>query len=227
VNYLLLRSMAQAYYGPDSLGHFALASTDYCHFTSPIRRYPDLVNHRALNVYLRTEAGVPLSRVEADVLPETRLAELGQRTSAAERRAQLAERDAKALLLLSFMKDKVGQTFDGLITGVTSFGAFVQVRPHLAEGLVHVSDFGPERWEYDERAGVQVGRTSGCMVALGQPVRVQVISVDEFRQEMRLAPVGRLGVARGPRRRRHAPGGERRPNRGRSPKGRNSRRGRR
>jgi len=185
VNYLLLRCLEQAYYGPEEIGHFALASGDYCHFTSPIRRYPDLVVHRQLDALLR--GGDAL-------IDDNALIELGRRCSAAERRALQAERDAKAMLLLEFMKSKIGESFDGIIIGAVSIGVFVQIQPYLAEGLVRTADFGArERWHYDEEHARFVGTQSGKVVTIGQRVRVTVAGVDDVRQELDLVPAERSG----------------------------------
>jgi len=223
LNYLLLRCLSQAYYSPEPIGHYALASEHYCHFTSPIRRYADLVVHRLLEQMLHVRRG----RGRASAAPPhvDELAELGRSTSACERRAQQAERDAKKILLLDLMRRKVGQTFDGVISGVAPFGVFVQVRPYLAEGIVPLEDLGADAWEYDEDAGHFVGRRSGRVIAIGQPVRVRVEEVDEVRQELRLSPAEPLGVQRvappGREERRRGRG-----SRGRKPGVRRSRRGR-
>jgi ribonuclease R len=187
-SYTLLRAMPQACYSPAAEGHFALASEDYCHFTSPVRRYPDLTIHRLLDVIM-TPGGKPLTkRQEQAILTEEALVELGRRTSAAERRALQAERDAEKALLVNFMEDKIGQTFDGIVTGVMSFGAFVQIDPFLAEGLIRLGDFGPESWRFDRQAGVIYGLRTERVVHLGLAVRVRVAGVDVFSQELSLVP---------------------------------------
>ena len=198
VNYLLLRALPQAAYSPTHQGHFALASDDYCHFTSPIRRYPDLVNHRLLDAYLRRGPVRSRRRRAADVESQLDLAELGGHTSSTERRAERAERDAKKLLLLELMRSKLGETLTGIITGVTSFGVFVQVRPYLAEGLLRVGDFGPEVWHYDKTNSVFVARRGRRVVRLGQQLKVVVAAVDEFREELALVPAdsGPIGAVR-------------------------------
>ena len=201
VHYILLRSLPQASYDPGRVGHFALASRDYCHFTSPIRRYPDLTVHRLLDSVTTGPAGRARRRAD-DEAADLELAALGHETSAAERRAQQAARDANAALLALFMKGRVGEVCAGLITGVTSFGVFVQLRPYLAEGLMRVGDFGPDEWRYDREHALFTGRRSGRQVFVGQPVRVLVAAVDEFRNEIVLLPAdgGPIGVAgRSPR----------------------------
>jgi ribonuclease R len=198
VNYLLLRALPQAAYSPTHQGHFALASDDYCHFTSPIRRYPDLVSHRLLDAYLHHGPARSRRRRAADIESQLDLDELGRHTSSTERRAEQAERDAKKLLLLELMKSKLGETLTGIITGVTSFGVFVQVRPYLAEGLVRVGDFGPDVWRFDKTNGLFVGRGGRRVVRLGQQLEVVVAAVDEFREELVLGPAdgGPIGTPR-------------------------------
>lgn len=189
LNLLLLRSLAQAAYGPLHEGHYALASEHYCHFTSPIRRYPDLVIHRLFDHVLKAPR-----RRRAQPPPEQDLVALGRHTSGTERRAQDAERELRHLLLLSFMQGKLGEDLEGLITGVSSFGVFVQVRPYLAEGLIHVSELPRDEWAYDERFAQLRGSSSGRVIAIGQIVRVRVAAIDLQRQEMSLAPTGSVGV---------------------------------
>ena len=195
VNYVVLRALAQAVYSPSPLGHFALASDDYCHFTSPIRRYPDLTVHRLFDTLV---VGRPARRRAANksVSPDD-LTELGQAASAAERRAQQAERAAAASLFLLLMRDRVGEVFDGVVTGVLPFGAFVQLLPSLAEGLVRVSEFGRDDWLYDRRTGVFTGRRTRRTVHLGLPVRVRVAAVDLPRQELVLVPETPEALGRG------------------------------
>lgn len=201
VNYVLLRSMSQAVYSPALEGHFALASKHYTHFTSPIRRYADLTIHRLLDGYLRKRQGQPPPGGFPEPPSLVDLALLGKAISATERRSQLAERDAKSALLLQLMEKKIGETLDGVITSVTKYGAFVQIRPYLAEGLIRIGDLGDERWTYDDEAALLYGQRSGRVIALGQKVRVRIVAVDDVRQELLLAPDSRqpLGVARGGR----------------------------
>jgi ribonuclease R len=188
VNFLLLRCMSQACYSPSREGHFALASEHYCHFTSPIRRYPDLVVHRLLDSHLRGKLRRTKRQREAGLIPAFELAEIGRSASAAERRAQGAEREAKTALLLGLMRSRVGEALDGIIIGVASFGAFVQVCPFAAEGLVRVADFGPGKWHFDRQGEQSVGGRSRRVVRIGQAVRVVVAAVDERRLEMVLVP---------------------------------------
>ncbi|MFO0838100.1 MAG: VacB/RNase II family 3'-5' exoribonuclease [Phycisphaerae bacterium] len=196
VNFLILRSLAQAAYSPAGEGHFALASEHYCHFTSPIRRYADLTIHRLLDAHLRRRAS---RRARHSPPPALDLGQLGTHISFTERRAQEAEREVRTRLLLTFMRSKVGQVFDGVVSGVAPSGAFVQLKPMLAEGLVPIDALGRDRWEFDRRSGLLRGERSGRVVTIGQPVRVEVVAVDELEQEMTLAPEHgqSLGVAPG------------------------------
>ena len=195
VHLLLLRCMAQAVYGEAQEGHFALASETYCHFTSPIRRYPDVVVHRLLDRLIRSGAARNKGN---DSSAEVDLAELGRECSAGERRAQSAERLAQKMILLGLMADRQGEEFDGVITGVASFGIFIQLYPVLAEGVMRVEDFGAERWHFDPDNEHFVGERSNRMIGLGQPCRVAIASVDQHAQEMLLVPArdAALGVPR-------------------------------
>lgn len=194
VNYVLLRALSPACYSPADEGHFALASADYCHFTSPIRRYPDLTIHRLFDVLTSRASGHKRSAAASST---AELEELGVSTSAAERRAQQAEREATSVLLTLLMESKIGEVFDGVITGVASFGIFVQMTPCMAEGVVRASDFGPDDWHFDRQAGVLVGRRTRRVVHLGQTVRVRIVAVDPTRLEITLVPAdGLIGVPR-------------------------------
>ena len=192
IHYLLLRCLAQACYSASRGGHFALASEHYTHFTSPIRRYPDLVVHRLLGAHLRRG-----KRTEWPSQAE--LGELAVHCSMTERRSQDAEREARNLLLLELMKTRIGAELDGIVTGVTSVGAFVQVQPYLAEGLVHRAELGGERWEFDRELSSLTQRHSGRVIRIGQNVRVVVASVDDLRHELALLPAGPFGEAMDPK----------------------------
>ncbi len=175
VNYGLLRCMKQARYAAENFGHFGLASPCYCHFTSPIRRYPDLVIHRLLKAGLRR--GERSAARELEQIGKE-LSSVAEHTSSRERVAMEAERDIVDLKKLQFMQDKVGETFDGYITGVASFGCFVELQDIFVEGLVHLSTLHDDRYEHDERRHTLVGRRSGRQLRLGDVVRVTVVSVD-------------------------------------------------
>jgi ribonuclease R len=197
VSWVLLRALPQAFYSPSEEGHFALASRDYCHFTSPIRRYPDLSVHRLLELIVARQDGCHRQRRSGAVLSDAELVDLGRRTSSAERRALHAERAARQVLLLMLMKTKLGAILDGVITGLAPIGAFVRVMPYMAEGLIRLADFGADDWVYDARHGAVIGRKSRRVLTLGQSVRIQVVAVDEQRGDLVLRPADRhvIGAA--------------------------------
>jgi ribonuclease R len=181
VNYLLLRSFAPAEYSPaGDIGHYALASEHYCHFTSPIRRYPDINVHRTLDVLL--DGG------DFEGPDDDELAVIGRACTDAERRAEQAEREAQQWLLLELMAGKLGESFDALVTGVVPAGVFVQVQPHMAEGFIRVDDFGPDEWEFDQDGMRFIAAYAGRTLGLGQTCRVEVAAVDELRRELVLVP---------------------------------------
>lgn len=169
---VLLRSLKQAQYSPDNVGHFGLAHEHYAHFTSPIRRYPDLLVHRAIRHVL--EKG----RVNEFAYDHNRMVALGDHCSMTERRADEAVRDAEDWLKCEFMLDRVGEAFDGLITGVASFGFFVELQSIYAQGLVHVSSLANDYYHFDAPKHRLVGERSGQTFRLADPVRVRVVRVD-------------------------------------------------
>jgi ribonuclease R len=168
VNEVVLRSQSQAAYSPDNIGHFGLALPKYAHFTSPIRRYADLLVHRALITGLRLGAG---GLAEAEIAGFVDAAEHISRT---ERRAALAERDAIDRYLAAFMADKVGQSFAARVSGVTRFGIFITLADSGASGLVPVSSLGDDYWVHDETAQTLTGRHSQVVYRLAQTVTVRL-----------------------------------------------------
>ncbi|MBX6350742.1 MAG: ribonuclease R [Clostridia bacterium] len=179
ISQVMLRTMRQARYATEPLGHFGLAARWYTHFTSPIRRYPDLVIHRIAHEVL--EKG-QLSARRVGVLLRT-LPEVAAHASLMERRAMEAERESVTLKLLQFMKDRVGETIDGIVSGVTAFGVFVQL-PNLAEGLVHVSTLTDDYYKYHEKHYALIGERTGRRFRLGDRVRVKVARVDLQQRQM-------------------------------------------
>ena len=200
---MLLRSMQQAVYSPDNVGHFGLAYEAYAHFTSPIRRYPDLLTHRAIKAILlgkRYEPkGIDLSMLNTNVSNATRKQAakdkadgkarkdekdltiwdaLGVHCSANERRADEASRDVENWLKCYFMQDKLGESFTGIVAGVTTFGIFVQLDELYVEGLVHVTGLGEDYFQYDEARHVLRGERTGKTFGLTDRVTVQVAKVD-------------------------------------------------
>jgi ribonuclease R len=160
----LLRSMQQAVYQPKNIGHFGLAYEHYTHFTSPIRRYPDLLVHRCIKAILEKSTYRPSNSWE----------EMGKHCSANERRADEASREVENYLKCLYMKEHVGEIFTGKISGVVGFGVFVMLDELLVEGLVHVSDLGDDYFVYRPELHAMRGERSGKIFSLGQPVRIQV-----------------------------------------------------
>lgn len=180
VNFGLLRSMKQAEYSPENTGHYALAEEDYCHFTSPIRRYPDLTIHRLLNQVIHKK---PRSSP-----PVEELFQLGKHCSAMERRAERAERELIRIRLLRFMANHVGEEMEALITGVESFGLFCQGIEIPAEGMLHMSAFGADFPEFDPVARTLTGTRTRQVFRLGDRIRVVIASVDIDRRQLELQP---------------------------------------
>jgi len=198
----VVRSMPQAVYQPGNIGHFGLALEHYAHFTSPIRRYPDLVVHRGIRQVL--QGGDPQALVEwHGAFPV-----LGQDCSFRERRADEATRGAVAWLKCFYMQERVGEEFDGIVSGVVDFGLFVQLDGLQVDGLVHVTALGQDYFARDRSGFRLVGRSSGRVFKLGDRLRVRVVNVslDDRRVDFELA-----GTAGEPRRaRRPGPAGRRR-----------------
>ena len=177
VNNLLLRTMQRARYSPENVGHFGLAATFYTHFTSPIRRYPDLLVHRALAALLhkKKRAAGPAF---AD-LPQT-----GEFLSGRERAAVESEWEMTERLQVRFMADKVGESFDGVISGVTSFGLFVELLDHFISGAIEIAKLKGDFYHYDEKNHRLVGTNSNNIFQLGEMLRVKVASVDTQRRRI-------------------------------------------
>jgi ribonuclease R len=181
IAFLMLRTMQKARYDEQNLGHFGLAAKSYTHFTSPIRRYPDLVVHRTLRES-RTGA---MDQERKDELVDD-LPEIARHTSERERRADEAERELVQWKKVRFMADKVGDEFDGYITGVTAFGLFIELIEHFVEGLVHVSTMADDYYRFVERAHILRGENTGREYKLGDRVNVQVLKVDMDRRQVDL-----------------------------------------
>jgi len=175
IHYALLRSLKQAVYSPADDGHYALASDDYCHFTSPIRRYPDLTVHRLLGRWLEKR------KVAGD---ETELATLGLHCSKTERRAEAAERELVKLKLLVYMSERIGEELDAIITGVADYGFFAMAQRLPVEGMVHISTLTDDYYHYDEATHTLSGRRTKRHYQLGNKVRVSVVRVDLQRRQL-------------------------------------------
>jgi ribonuclease R len=179
VNEVILRTQSQAVYSPDNLGHFGLQLGRYAHFTSPIRRYADLLVHRALIAGLQLGAG--------GLTPEegARFAETATHISNTERRSMQAERDAVDRYLAAYLADHVGAVFHATISGVTRFGLFVELAETGANGLIPIRNIGPEFYRLDEAARALIGDRSGVVYRLGQGVQVKLAEADQLTGSLR------------------------------------------
>jgi ribonuclease R len=216
LNQLLLRAMMQAVYATENIGHYGLAAEHYLHFTSPIRRYPDLVVHRLLKEEWEVRQGRTPKRT-----PEPRIEELAVLSSERERAAMEAEREIAAFYAALFMKDKVGERFQGVVSAVVDFGLFVELERWFVEGLVKAEDLG-EGFELDPVLHALVA-PNGRAFRVGDKVEVEVVSASPARRRIELALVeegrallaepGSAGLLRGARPPRHGPGKAARPER--------------
>jgi ribonuclease R len=219
VHLAILKTMTSAEYSPQAIGHFALASDNYAHFTSPIRRYADLVIHRCFDAVLcrkqeargkkqegkrRSESGrireseltsgAPASRAGAGLMPDrlgmtpdyATLVNLGKHLSYTERRSADAERELRAVKVLQLLAEHVGDVIDGVVTGVTGFGVFVQSTRFLTEGMIRVSDLPDDFWQFDQHSGVLRGERTGRRVALGDRAKVQIVNVNVSARQLDL-----------------------------------------
>ncbi len=209
IAFLMLRTMQKARYAAENLGHFGLATASYTHFTSPIRRYPDLVVHRALRAVRRGELDDEAREDSAEDLPE-----VARHTSEMERRADDAERELLQWKKVKFMADKVGDEFEGYVTGVAAFGLFVQLVEHYVEGLVHISTMADDYYRFIDGAHLLRGENTRKVYRLGDKVSVQVIRVNMEVRQIDLALVEILERVRegesGPRRSKARPKHEKR-----------------
>ena len=197
---LMLRTMQKARYDALSLGHFGLAAEHYTHFTSPIRRYPDLVVHRSV----RESRRGAVTEARREELEET-LPDVARHTSEMERRADDAERELLQWKKVRFMADKVGDEYEGYITGVAPFGLFIELVEHYVEGLVHISSMADDYYRFLEQQHVLRGENTKKVYRLGDKVRVQVARVDMERRQVELGLVEILDTVRQEERRRGVP----------------------
>lgn len=193
IQVMLLRSMRQAIYSPDNEGHFGLALEEYAHFTSPIRRYPDLVLHRVIRYLLAKERGEATEKWTQDggyhyLLDE--LDQLGEECSTTERRADEATRDVSDWLKCEFMQDHVGDTFDAVIASVTNFGLFVRLNDLFIDGLVHISSLGSDYYQFDPMRQRLIGENTGQIYQVGNPVTVKVAAVNLDDRQIDLMMLG-------------------------------------
>jgi ribonuclease R len=195
INLVVLRSLEKAVYAPLHVGHYALASKSYCHFTSPIRRYADLLVHRALQYYLEGKTD-QARRATASM----DLVEIGRRITFTEQCAQDAEEDLKAVLILQMLTHRMADPIDGVVTGLTQFGVFVRCRKFGIEGLIKTADLGPDDWKYQAQSHCVEGQRTGVTIRLGQPMKVRVLSVNLPGRQLSVAPIEPLGQSQKKRR---------------------------
>ncbi|MHA6486727.1 ribonuclease R [Bacillus cabrialesii] len=194
ISTVMLRSMKQAKYDPQSLGHFGLSTEFYTHFTSPIRRYPDLIVHRLIRTYLiNGKVDEATQEKWAERLPD-----IAEHTSTMERRAVDAERETDDLKKAEYMLDKIGEEFDGMISSVTNFGMFVEL-PNTIEGLVHVSFMTDDYYRFDEQHFAMIGERTGNVYRIGDEITVKVVDVNKDERNIDFEIVGMKGSPRRPR----------------------------
>jgi len=181
VNLTVLRSLEKAQYSPLHIGHFALASSCYCHFTSPIRRYADLLVHRVLESYLRKRP--------SSMQQEQDLGEIGRHISFTEQRSEDAENELTTVLILQMLMNHIGDELDGVVTGLAGFGVFVQSRRFGVEGLIKMADLGADQWKYDMKTQSILGQRCGVSIHLGQAIRVRIVSVNVPARQLNVSPV--------------------------------------
>ncbi|KKB75316.1 MULTISPECIES: ribonuclease R [Bacillus] len=191
ISTVMLRSMKQAKYDPQSLGHFGLSTEFYTHFTSPIRRYPDLIVHRLIRTYLIQGKTDEATREKwAHLLPD-----IAEHTSNMERNAVDAERETDDLKKAEYMMDKIGEEFDGVISSVTNFGMFVEL-PNTIEGLVHVSFMTDDFYRFDEQHFAMIGERTGNVYRIGDEITVRVVDVNKEERNIDFEIVGMKGTRR-------------------------------
>lgn len=196
INLAVLRSLTRAEYSPRKVGHFALASEHYCHFTSPIRRYADLTIHRLLDAYLaaRDAAGAHAGRRQTesidlsdDIPTYDDLLQIGKHISFTERRADDAEQELRQVKLLELLEKHIGEEFTGVVSGITNFGIFIQLQTYLIDGLIRYENLKDDWWDVDDRGGFVRGQRTGQKISIGDVCQVIVVRVDVPRRELDLA----------------------------------------
>jgi len=183
VNILVLRSLEKATYSPASVGHYALAASKYCHFTSPIRRYADLLVHRALQEYLTGN----LERARR-LYAYPDLVEIGEHISQTEQIAEEAEQELKTTLILHLMRNRIGDELEGIVVSLTGFGAAVHLPEYGVEGIVPREALGPDQWHFDEQNQCLLGRHTGAILRLGQTMRVRIVDIHPAGGQLDLTP---------------------------------------
>lgn len=211
VNMAVLRTLSKAEYSPMLIGHFALASEHYTHFTSPIRRYPDLVVHRGIDAYLKaasTDGGKkPKARkignklTSDNLVPnEQTLHEIGRNCSTTERNSESAERELRNYLVLELLGEHIGEDFEGTVTGVTGAGVYIQIDKYLIDGFVRSNDLpggANDRWKHNPQTGALVAQRSGATVSIGNMFTVRIASVDLGRRVLELVVIADRSDSKG------------------------------
>ena len=185
INMAVLRSFEKAEYSPVHIGHWALASTHYCHFTSPIRRYADLLVHRVLQCHLENRIK---SAEGKEILSEGELKEIGSHITFTENRAEDAERELKEVLILQMLSKKIGSKLACVVSGLAGFGVFVQCKKFGIEGLIRTEDLGVDEWEFNQKAHCVTGVRSGYTLRLGEEITVRIVSVNVGGRQLNVAP---------------------------------------
>jgi ribonuclease R len=204
INLAILKSLTRAEYSPEVVGHYALASEHYSHFTSPIRRYADLMIHRLLDVYFdardanKRKPGVRRRPTIAldDVPSQDDLVEAGRHISFTERRADDAENELRQVKLLELLSKQIGNEYTGVVTGIANFGIFIQLQPYLIDGLIRYESLMDDWWDVDVKAGMVRGQRTGTRIGIGDVCKVYIVRVDVARRELELAISELLGRAR-------------------------------
>jgi ribonuclease R len=196
INLAVLKSLTRAEYSPEKVGHYALASENYCHFTSPIRRYADLTVHRLLDRYFEARdragggGGKKRRKVQmelGDVPGYDDLVQVGRHISFTERRADDAERELRQVKILELLQGHIGDEFLGVVTGITNFGIFVQIQTYLIEGLIRYENLMDDWWDVDARGGYIRGQRTGTRIGIGDVVTARIARIDLPRRELDLA----------------------------------------
>jgi len=182
VNIYILRSLSKAEYSPLNIGHYALASRHYCHFTSPIRRYADLLVHRLFDMYINKEDF-------NNVPSHEELIETGRHLNFTEEKADDAEEDLKAVLILQLLQKRLGETMEGVVSGLANFGIFVQCNKFGIEGLIPINLIGKDNYIYDHRAQCVYGQRNGKTYHIGMPITVRIASVNMSARQLNVVPV--------------------------------------
>lgn len=185
INLHILRSLSKAEYSPLNIGHFALASQHYSHFTSPIRRYADLMLHRLLQVYI--EERINMIGLE-EIIAEDELKEIGKHITYTEQRAATAEDELKKVLILDLLSGKIGDELNGAVTGFNKYNVFVHIYKYGIDAMFDIKELGLDDWDYDDKHMVIVGRHSGRRLNFGSPIKVKIVSVSLPARQLYVTP---------------------------------------